>query len=104
MIGLQTALANVMDTGTIAVAVSTLVAAALFQPVRRRIQQAVDRRFDRARYDGQRTAAAFADRLRTGVDLDALINDLTATADLAVRPTTASLWLLPPSDRTGDRS
>lgn len=104
VIGLQTALANVMDTGTIAVAVSTLVAAALFQPVRRRIQQAVDRRFDRARYDGQRTAAAFADRLRTGVDLDALINDLTATADLAVRPTTASLWLLPPSDRTGDRS
>jgi MFS family permease len=103
VIGLQASLAKIMDTGTIAVAISTLVAAALFQPIRRRIQQAVDRRFDRARYDGQRTAAAFADRLRIGVDLDALVDDLTATADEAVRPTAASLWLLQASGRSGDR-
>lgn len=102
VIAFQATLANVMDTGTIAVAVSTLVAAALFQPLRRRIQEAVDRRFDRTRYDGQRTAAAFGDRLRTGVDLDALVADLTATADRAVRPTTASLWLLRESGRGGD--
>jgi len=103
VVGLQTALARFIETGTIVVAISTLVAAALFQPIRHRIQQAVDRRFDRARYDGQRTAAAFADRLRIGVDLDALVADLTATADEAVRPTSASLWLLQSSGRSGDR-
>lgn len=103
VIGFQATLARFMETGTIAVAVSTLVAAALFQPIRRRVQESVDRRFDRARYDGRLTAAAFADRLRTGVDLDAVVEDLTATADQAVRPTTASLWLLNTSDRSGGR-
>lgn len=94
VVGLQAVLANIIDAGTIAVALSTLIAAALFQPLRRRVQQAVDRRFDRARYDGHRTAAAFADRMRTGIDLDTLADDLTATVADAVRPTRTSLWLL----------
>ena len=102
--GLQAALANVAETDTIAIALSTLAAAALFQPLRRRVQELVDRRFDRARYDGQRTAAAFADRLRNDIDLDALADDLTATVADAVRPTSASVWLLRPSQPSGDRS
>src|SRR6202451_241037 len=61
---------------SVAVAVSTLVAAALFNPVRRRVQHAVDRRFNRARYDADRTVAAFAGRLQDAVDLDSVRGDL----------------------------
>jgi len=104
VVGLQAALANIVETGTIAVAASTLIAAALFQPIRRRVQGAVDRRFDRARYDGQRTAAAFADRLRYDIDLDGLAQDFTATVSEAVRPTSASLWLLRQSGPSENRS
>ena len=96
VIGLQALLVGVTQTEepqTVVVAASTLAALALFQPVRRRIQNAVDRRFDRARYDGERTAAAFADRLRVQVDLDSLADDLTATVGAAVRPTSATIWL-----------
>lgn len=78
---------------TLAVAASTLVAFALFQPVRGRVQRAVDRRFDRARYDGDRTAAAFSERLRDEVDLATLRSSLVETADRAVRPTAAGLRL-----------
>ena len=76
-----------------AVALSTLVAAALFQPLRRRVQRVVDRRFDRAGYDADRTAIAFADRLRDEVDLDTLATDLRATVGQAVRPSSATIWL-----------
>ena len=65
VVGLQAVLAGVTQGETLAVAASTLVASALFQPVRRTVQRAVDRRFDRARYDAQRTAEMFAERLRT---------------------------------------
>jgi hypothetical protein len=80
----------------VAVAVSTLVAAALFNPLRRRVQQMVDRRFHRARYDAERTIAAFAVRLKDAVDLDAVRNDLTAVVHQVLEPAHISVWM---SDR-----
>jgi hypothetical protein len=76
----------------VAVAVATLVAAALFSPLRRRVQTAVDRRFNRARYDAERTVAAFASRLADATDLDAVSNDLAATVHQALEPAHLSLW------------
>ena len=93
VIALQAALGGITQGQTLAVAASTLVAFALFQPVRRRIQSAVDRRFDRSRYDGERTAAAFAERVRDEMALARLGSALVATADDAVRPTSAGVWL-----------
>ena len=90
---LQAALAPVTNENTLAVAASTLVAFALFQPVRRRVQRAVDRRFDRARYDAQATADAFAERLRGQVDLDGVEEDLGATVGTALSPASARIWL-----------
>ncbi len=93
VVGLQAALAGVTQGQTLAVAASTLVAFAIFQPVRRRVQSAVDRRFDRARYDGERTAAAFAERLRDQVDLGGLEADITGTIRAALRPRFAGVWI-----------
>jgi len=81
---------------TLAVAASTLVAFALFQPVRRRVQTLVDRRFDRARYDGDRTAAAFAERLREQIDLAGLEVDIARVVDGALRPATFGVWIRRP--------
>jgi hypothetical protein len=76
-----------------AVAISTLVAVALFQPIRRRVQDAVDRRFDRSRYDAVRTLDAFAVALRDEVDLESVRADLIGAVSQTVAPERASLWL-----------
>lgn len=81
-------------SSSFAVAASTLAVAAVFQPLRRRIQAAVDRRFDRASYDARRTVDAFSARLRDQVDSDAVRQDLLRTVTDAVAPATASLWLV----------
>jgi hypothetical protein len=81
---------------TVAVAGSTLLAAALFQPLRRRIQSVVDRRFNRARYDAERTAAAFAERLRDQVDLASLSGEIAGVVDGALRPSRIEVWLRAP--------
>jgi hypothetical protein len=77
----------------VAVAASTLAAAALFNPVRRRVQQAVDRRFNRARYDADQTIAAFAARLKDAVDLDSVRDDLAGVVNHALEPAQVSVWI-----------
>ncbi len=77
----------------VAVAVATLSAAALFNPLRRRVQQIVDRRFNRARYDAEQIAAAFAARLKDAVDLDSVRDDLARTAHQALEPAHVSVWV-----------
>ena len=77
----------------VAVAASTLAAAALFSPLRRRVQLVVDRRFNRARYDGDQTATAFAARLKDAVDLDSVCDDLTAVVTKALEPVHVSVWI-----------
>lgn len=93
VVGLQALLVDVTQGQTLAVAASTLVALALFQPVRRQVQAVVDRRFDRARYDGERTAAAFAARLREETDIGTLTGELHATTRTALAPATLDIWL-----------
>ncbi len=93
VVGLQALLSDVTQGQTLAVAASTLIAFALFQPVRRRVQSAVDRRFDRSRYDGERTAAAFAERLRDEIDLASLESDIGTTVAAALRPTSTGVWI-----------
>jgi hypothetical protein len=83
---------------TIPVALSTLAVAALFGPLRRGVQHVVDRRFDRARFDAERTAAAFSDRLRDDVDIDSVTADLRTTVGGAVRPTRMAVWLRPAAE------
>jgi hypothetical protein len=78
---------------SVAVAGATLVVAALFNPVRRRVQHAVDHRFNRSRYDADLMIAAFAARLQDAADLDAVQSDLAATVNQALAPSHMSLWL-----------
>ena len=93
MVALQAALANMTQGDAIAVAVSTLLAFALFQPVRTRIQRLVDRRFDRARYDAAAVIAAFAGDLRQQPDLTSLGLDIAKVASASVRPTSVGIWI-----------
>jgi hypothetical protein len=77
----------------VAVAAATLVAAALFSPLRRRVQQLVDRRFNRARYDADRMVAAFAARLKDAVDMDSVQHDLAGVVTQSLEPAHISVWI-----------
>jgi hypothetical protein len=83
----------------VAVAASTLAAAALFNPLRLRVQRVVDRRFNRARYDAEAIVATFTMRLRDAVDLDTVRSELLLAVDRAVEPAHASLWIRPDRSR-----
>ena len=78
---------------TVAVAAATLAAAALFNPVRRRVQKIVDQRFNRARYDADRIIAGFAARLKNAVDLDAVRADLASSVQQTLEPAHISVWI-----------
>jgi hypothetical protein len=93
VIGLQALLAPLTRANTIAVAISTLVVFALFQPLRRGVQRTIDRRFDRARIDGERAVEEFAGRLRDQLDLDAIRSELITTVNGSLRPSASSVWL-----------
>lgn len=93
VLALQAALAPFTQEQTIAVAASTLAVFALFQPLRRRVQATVDRRFDRTRYDADLTVRSFADRLRGDLDLGTVNAEIVGTASAAVRPRSAGVWL-----------
>jgi hypothetical protein len=78
---------------SVAVAVSTLAAAALFNPLRRRVQRLVDQRFNRARYDADQTVAAFAAQLKEAVDLNSVRDDLAAVVQKVLEPAHVSVWI-----------
>jgi hypothetical protein len=90
---LQALVAPLESSNSLAVVASTLLVAALFQPVRRRVQGATDRRFNRSRYDAAETVAGLAERLRGQVDLAGLSTDVVRVAATAFEPTRAALWL-----------
>ena len=89
--------------GSVAVAVATLVIAALFNPLRRRVQRLVDRRFNRSRYDAEAVVATFTARVRQTVGLDALRGDLAAVTFEAFQPAHVSVWLAPPPTAAAGR-
>jgi hypothetical protein len=82
-------------SGNVGVAASTLAAAALFNPLRKRVQRIVDRRFNRSRYDAEAIVAGFAAKLRDDVEIDAIRADLLEAVNQAVHPSQASVWIRP---------
>jgi hypothetical protein len=93
-IGVVTLATRVLPfSGQVGVAASTLIAAVLFNPLRKRVQRVADRRFNRAHYDAEATVAAFAGRLRESVDLPSIQNELAAAVHQAFEPTHVSVWL-----------
>jgi hypothetical protein len=100
-VGIVTLTTRVLPfSSPVAVAASTLAAAALFNPLRLRVQRLVDRRFNRARYDAQTTVAAFTAQLRDAVDLDTVRDELVHAVDRSVQPSYASLWIRPPAQHS----
>ena len=92
-LGLQAVLSGVIANDSGAIAATTLIVAALFTPVRRRVQRAVDGRFDRSRYDAERTTITFSEHVRDEVDLSTLVDELDATVAQAMAPTSVGVWL-----------
>jgi hypothetical protein len=89
------------EGSSLVVAAATLAVAALFQPLRRRLQAVVDRRFNRRRHDAARIIQGFGARLRDQVDLDDLSAEVLAVVDQTMQPTQAWLWQRPPPTPAG---
>ena len=93
VIGLQAATTSLTGGGDVSVAVSTLLAVAAFRPLRERVREAVDHRFNRRRYDAASTVGAFSARMRDQLELDSLVHELSETVARAVQPVHVSVWL-----------
>ena len=101
---LSAVLAPLTSENSLAVAASTLLVAALFSPVRRRVQAIVDRRFNRARYDAGHELAGLSERLRGEVDLDGVKAEVVATIGRTLQPASVSVWLIGGSNPSGPAS